>query len=833
MNTLHWAWQRMLRDIRSGVLRLLALGMVLAVAAVASVTLLTARIDAGMVRDAAQLLGGDVVIASDQPVQPAWQTEAAGLGLGQTETLAFPSMARARDDQGGATRLVAVKAVDRQYPLRGRLRLVDGRTVGGPDPGTVWVDPAVLDALQLHVGDRVGLGDVELLVAGVIEQEPDRGAGFLNFAPRVMMARADVAASNLVQANSRVGYRWALVASLDQADTLRSWQAELKARLERGEWRGARLENLEGGRPELQQALGRGTQFFGLVSLLAALLATLGVALAAREYALQQVNESALLRVLGQSSRTLAWAYTLELLLVGTAACLVGLLAGWLAQQGLVLALRGLLPSELPLANWRSALLPMGLGLTVLLAFGLPPVLRLARVSPMQILRRGQGLRTTPTAVGVAVLGGAGFVGLLAAVAGQRTVALVILGGFAIALGVFAAVAALVWQGLKRLARSASGSVTLRLVARQGAARPGMALMQVAALGTGLLALTLLATVRTNLMESWRASGPSLGPDRFVINLQSDQLPAFRLALESAGVKPIDLAPTYRGRLVAINGKGVSDWRLPNERGRRLAEREFNLSHAAAVPEHNQALEGAWTGEGLSVEEGLARDLGLKVGDWLAFDMAGERVEAQVIQFRRVEWSSMRLNFFVLFQRSPQPEPPTTWLATFRAPPDRSLDRQLVAAFPNLTVVDVSAQLAQVQTVLDQVTLAIEGLSLFTLAAGATVLVGALRATREARVRDFALMRAMGASNRLLQRVQRFELLGLGTLAGALAGALSLGVSAVLATTVLELNWRPQLWIPVATAGAGALLAWGVGSWTLRSVLQRPVVTTLRAATVE
>lgn len=223
----------------------------------------------------------------------------------------------------------------------------------------------------------------------------------------------------------------------------------------------------------------------------------------------------------------------------------------------------------------------------------------------------------------------------------------------------------------------------------------------------------------------------------------------------------------------------------------------------------------------------------MRRGDRLAFDMAGERMELPVTQLRQVEWSSLRLNFFVLLPRRPEPNPPTSWLATYRAPSDPSLDRRLVARFPNLTVVDVSAQLAQVQGVLVQVTRAIEGLSLFTLAAGLLVLTGALRATREARVRDFALMCAMGATSVQLQRVQRLELVGLGVLAGALAGVLSLGLSAALARFVFGLPWTPQGGMLIATAGAGGLVAWAIGAWTLRKMLHRPVIDTLRAATAE
>jgi putative ABC transport system permease protein len=350
----------------------------------------------------------------------------------------------------------------------------------------------------------------------------------------------------------------------------------------------------------------------------------------------------------------------------------------------------------------------------------------------------------------------------------------------------------------------------------------------------GLLALQLLVLLRTDLVSSWRQATPPDAPDRFVINVQPDQAAAFRAFLQRNDVARYDWYPMIRGRLVAVNGRAVAPDDYADERARRLVDREFNLSHAAQMPQHNQLAGGRWQpGErdAFSVEQGLAQTLGLKLGDRLRFDIGGLQREGRITSLRQVDWSSMRVNFFVMFPQADMPELPVSYISAFRAPPGRpGFDNALARDFPNITSIDVSASIAQVQAVLDQVVRAVEFLFGFTLAAGLVVLFAAVVATREARAREFALMRAMGASARLLGQVQRAELLGVGALAGTLASVAALAVGWAIATYGFEFTWRPSPAVPVGGAIAGALLALAAGHWGLAGVLRRPVVQTLRAA---
>ena len=846
------AWRQTLRDFRAGELRLLAVAVLLAVAALTAVGFFADRLNTGLQRDARQLLGGDAIVGSDKPTPPELLAKAEQLGLRIAQTTSFPSMARAPDAKGGATRLVAVKAVTPTYPLRGLLQLqaAPGGAVqtvaAAPDPGRVWVDGGLLDALQLQVGDTLLLGDASFVIDRIIVTEPDRGAGFLSFSPRVMLAQTDLAATNLVQPASRVNHRLAVAGatalSAARGDAVvRDFVAFTSERIKSAPLRGVSVESLESGRPEMRQALDRAEKFLNLVALLAALLAAVAVGIAARDFAQRHLDDCAMLRVLGMPQRRIAGAYTLEFVLVGVLASAAGVLIGFCVHFVFVLLLKGLVQAALPAPSLWPALFGLGVGLTLLLGFGLPPVLQLARVPPLRVIRRDVG-GLKAASVGVLAAGVLGFVGLLMAVSSDLKTGLIVVAGFAAAIALFALLA---WCAVLVLRRAVPDAGTPRwytfgasaprwlvLATRQIAARPAFAVLQVSALSVGLLALVLLVLLRTDLIGSWRQATPPDAPNRFIINLQPDQAEPFKAQLQAAGVVKYDWFPMIRGRLEAINGRAITGADFSEERARRLAEREFNLSHSAVNPPHNQIVAGLWTAEpdGLSVEEGLAQQLGLKLGDTLRFDIAGQTVSGRITSLRKVDWGSMRVNFFVLFTRAEMAEVPVSYISAFKAPALAGFDNQLSRDFPNITNVDISATVAQVQRVLDQVIRAVEFLFGFTLAAGLVVLFAAITATREARSREFAIMRAMGASSRLLGQVQRTELLGVGALAGFLASCAAMAVGWLLARYAFEFAWNPSPWVPLVGTVAGALLALAAGWWGLRDVLRRPVLETLRRA---
>jgi putative ABC transport system permease protein len=842
------------RDARAGELRLLFVAVSLGVAALSSVGFLANRIEAGLQRDAKQLLGGDAVLASDHAFPADVLEKVNGFGLRSAVTLSFPTMARSGSALEGQSRLVALKAVSEGYPLRGQLQVLPdlnspvvkpslakeltNETVYDrpsvptreiPQPGEVWVEPAILEALEIKPGGNISLGERTLRISKVLMSEPDRGAGFMNFAPRIMMNQADLAATGLVQPASRLNWRLAVAGNSRQVAEFSGWA---QTYVKQTEVRGTRLETLEAGRPEMRQTLDRAEKFLHLVALLAALLSAVAVALAARSFAAGHLDDCAMLRVLGQSQRNILWVYLGEFFTAGLLASGFGLAMGFGLHQVFVQLLVGLVDTDLPAAGWQPVWQGVGAGFTLLLAFGLPPILQLAQVPALRVIRRDMG-PLKPASLGVFVLGLSGFGALLLNASRDTWMGLMVVGGFAAAALVFAGLAWLAVWGLRQTVNLQQVPAWLRMATRQISARPGYTVVQISSLSVGLLALMLLVLLRTDLVDSWRNATPADAPNRFVINIQPDQAKAFLSHLDKEGIEQRDWYPMIRGRLLQINGKAVQPEDFTDERAKRLVERELNMSHSAKAPTHNQIVQGAWVPEeanAISMEEGIAKSLGLKLGDELVFEMAGQAYTTRITSLRRVDWTSMRANFFALYPVSSMPELPMTYIAAYRAPPRKGFDNELVNLFPNITNVDMGATINQVQKVLGQVIGAVEFLFGFTLAAGLVVLFATVTATREERAREYAVLRALGAGNHLLRQVQTAELLGVGALSGALAALVASAMGWALAWFVFEFKWQASPWVLAVGIVGGAFLAWGAGWWGLREVLRRPVVQTLRMA---
>ncbi|MGC9163119.1 MAG: ABC transporter permease [Thiomonas sp.] len=839
MHSLRQLW----RDWRSGELRLLFLSLVLAVGALSAVGFVAQRLQGALARDAAQLIGGDVAVVSDQPIASVYPDKARALGLRLTQTAVFPSMAL--DVSGDRTRLVALKAVGEHYPLighvvlRGGLQAPEVSRGGPPAPGTVWVNASVLGALRLQVGDMLQLGNARFRIAAVLVREPDTGAGFINFAPRVMINRADLPATGLIQPASRVTYRLLVAGPAQAAADYATW-ARLQIRQTAA--RGMRVETVADSGPAQEQTLKRAADFLHLVALITALMAAVAVAQSARDFARRRLQTCAVFKALGLRQGVLLRRYAAEFLWLGALAAALGVLLGLVAQAAMIGLLHGLIQvqvRELPAPGWMPALFAAATGMMLLLAFGLPAILQLARVPPLAVLRRSLG-RLQPAPLITVLAGVAAFAVLLWLQAGDLRLGAIAAGGFTGLALVFALLAWLITLGLRRWVRGHAATsrglgALLQMAARQLATRPGSAVIQITALSLGLLALVLLVLMRTSLIDAWRQSIPADAPDRFVINIQPAQTAAFLAALRRDGVTRPDWYPMLRGRLVAINGRAVFGRDYDDIRARDLIDREFNLSASATLPKTNTIVAGNWEAtagphaRGLSVEQGIAKTLGFKLGDTLTFDIAGQRVTAPITSVRHVDWNSMHANFFVLMPQSMLEGQPVTYLAAYRAPGDaQRMDDALVRQFPNLTVVDVGSLLAHLRKLIAQVITAVQFLFLFALAAGLLVLAASLALSRQDRMRDMAVWRALGASAQMLRRIALLEMLWVGAVAGLLGAAGAAAVSAALAHWVFQFPWQPPWLLWPAAMLAAALLAMLAGWWSLRDLLRRAPGQSLR-----
>ncbi|MFC3459255.1 ABC transporter permease [Massilia haematophila] len=833
------------RDWRAGELRFLLVALIVAVSALSSVGFFIDRMRAGLNRDANQLLGADLVINADQPVAAAWRAEAQRRGLLLADTVTFPSMAQGGEGEDSQAQLASIKAVSAGYPLRGELRITTDpedasqalgtKTQAIPTPGTVWVDANLLPAIGVKVGGTLQLGDRRFTIAQLVAAEPDRGASFANFAPRVLLNAADLESTGLVDNFARVTYRVQVAApSKNDFARVKDFDGWLRERIERDNVKGVRLESLENGRPEMRATLDRADRFLSLVGLLSAMLAAVAVAMAARRFMQRHLDACAMLRCLGMTQNQVGAMYLIEFALVGLAGSLLGVLVGFGAHFVLLELIGTLLPADLPPVSPLPALQGIATGMLLLVGFALPPVLQLRNVPHNRVIRREQAA-PQPMALATYGLGTGVFVALLLWQAGDPKLALTTAGGF---LGGFAVFALVAWLGLRllRRLRGAFAHQGWRFAVTSLQRRPGATVVQVVSLALGLMALLLLTVVRGDLVAAWERATPENAPNRFIINVLPDQKQGVEDRLRQAGVQAPVLYPMIRGRLTAVNGKPVTADTYASDDARRLANREFNLSTMAEPPAENEIVAGKWYLDApgvaeASVEQGIARTLGLKLGDVMRFDMAGLAVDAKVTSLRKVEWGSMRANFFVIINPQAMANAPATYMTAFHLPErGANLASQLSRAYPNLTVIDVSGIIRQVQEVVDQVVVAVEFLFLFTLASGVLVLYAALMGSQAERTREAGLLRALGATRKQLAQAQRIEFMLVGGLAGLLAASGAAALGWALAEYQFKFPWtfEPGVWMAGITAGVACAL---VGGWFgLRSVLRQPPLQTLREA---
>jgi putative ABC transport system permease protein len=833
------------RDWRAGELRFLLVALIVAVSALSAVGFFIDRMRAGLARDAHQLLGADLLINADQPLPPDWRAEALRRGLVLADTITFPSMAQAGEGEASLAQLASVKAVSPGYPLRGQLKITTDPAAAGaaqgskteatPAPGTAWVDANVLTALKTGVGGTIRVGDKDFTVAQLIASEPDRGPSFANFAPRVMLSLGDLAGTGLLENGSRVTYRLQVAApSNNDRSAVASFESWVKERVETESVKGVRVESLENGRPEMRATLDRADRFLSLVGLLSAMLAAVAVAMAARRFMQRHLDACAMLRCLGLTQNEVTALYLIEFALVGLAGSVLGVLVGFGGHFILLELIGSLLSADLPPVSMLPALQGIVTGMLLLVGFALPPILQLRNVPHNRVIRREQAA-PKPMTLATYGLGIVVFVGLLLWQAGDLKLALLTAAGF---LGGFALFALVAWLGLSvlRRLRPLVDHQSWRFAVTSLQRRPGATIVQVVSLSLGLMALLLLTVVRGDLMSAWRSATPADAPNRFVINIMPDQKLEVERRLAAAKVSDVLLYPMIRGRLTAVNGAPITDQTYQADDARRLSDREFNLSATRDMPATNQIIAGKWYDDKpgvaeASVEQGIAKTLGLKLGDSLRFDVGGTLVEAKVTSLRKLEWGSMRANFFVIINPAAMTEAAQTFMTAFHLPPQSAaLTNELAREFPNVTVIDVSGIIRQLQEVLDQVVTAVEFLFAFTLASGVLVLYAALMGSQDERTREGGLLRALGATRKQLSQAQWIEFSLVGGLSGLLAASGAAALGWALATYQFKFPWTfsPLVWAAGIVVGAVCAI---IGGWLgLRNVLRQPPLQTLREA---
>ncbi|WP_323154547.1 ABC transporter permease [Pseudomonas alvandae] len=820
------AVRQLLRDARAGELRVLFFALLVAVAASTAIGYFGARLNGAMMMRATEFLGADLLLEGSSPARPEQIRSGTELGLEHARVVEFSSVVAT--DNG--IQLSSVKAADDIYPLRGELKSAPApfapeETGGRPASGEAWVEARLLTALDLKIGDSIDVGNKTLRLSRVLTYEPDRAGNFYSLTPRVMINLQDLDATGVVQPGSRVSYRdlWR-----GPAPALQTYRDLVKPGLEPNQ----RLQDARDGNRQIGGALGKAERYLNMASLVAVLLSGVAVALSANRFAPRRFDASALLRCLGLSRRETMVLFSLQLAMLGLLASISGALLGWIAQLGLFALLHDLLPTTVPPGGMLPAIAGIGTGLVALAGFALPPLAALGRVPPLRVLRRDMlPIPSSSWVVYGAALGALGLIMWRLSLDLVLTFAL--LGGGVIAALVLGGLLLLALQSLRRML--ARASLPWRLGLGQLLRHPLAAAGQALAFGLILLSMALIALLRGELLDTWQNQLPKNAPNYFALNILPNDKQAFTDKLVALSAQSAPLYPVVPGRLISINGEPATEFVTKDSAGDRALQRDLSLTWAEDLPAGNVVTAGSWWSQqpsddipGVSVEGKVADNLKIKLGDRLVFSVGGVNREAKVTSLREINWDNFQPNFFMIFQPGTLKDLPATYLTSFYLAPGH--DQQIVdlsRAFPAVTILQVEALLEQLRSILAQVTLAVEYVLLFVLAAGMAVLFSGLQATLDERIRQGALLRALGAERPLLTKARRIEFGLLGAVSGLLAALGSELVSLVLYRYALDLPWHPHPWLLVLPL-VGALLIGGAGVFGTRRALNASPLTVLR-----
>lgn len=818
------ATRMLARDWRGGELGVLVMALVLAVGVVSGISAFTSRLQSALEQESHRFLAADTVVSSGRELPPAWLGEAQQRGLEHALTLLFPSMVYAGEDYMS---LASIKAVSDAYPLRGELtystepfgEVLPTRT--GPAPGEVWLDSRLFPLLEVDIGDKVTIGEADLVVAAATRTEPDQGSSFYSYGPRILMHYDDIPATGVVQPGSRVEYRQLYAGQPDALEAFTQW---LQPQLQDGQT----LVNVDEGQPGIGSALTRAESFLLLAGSLAVVLAGVAVALAARRFSERHHDYVAIIKSLGATSTDVNRLYGSSLLLLGLAATLLGCLLGWGMQALFFAMFAEQLPVQPGPSGWRPYMIGATTALACLLCFAWPPLRRLGSASPLRVLRRDLPLESR-RAINDYALGLLAVTLLMWWYSGDWKLTLAVLAGLAVTVSLGLCLALTLLRGGRLVGMSAGSIWRLALAGLQ---RRGVAnALQVVIFAMAIMMLLILLLVRTSLIDEWQAQLPGDAPNHFMINIGPEDVQAIEQLLRAQDIPSEAFYPMIRGRIMSVNGEELPSTDDVQEDRR---QRETNLTWSDTLPVDNRLVAGRWWSPGtdaalVSVEEEFAERMEIEVGDTVGFMVGSEPLEAQVASIRQLQWQSMRPNFFLVFPPRSLAEYPATFMTSFHLEAsNKAFLNQFIRSFPTVTVIEMDIVIEQIRTIINQVSSAINLVLLVILAAGGLVLVAGVQASVDARIHESAILRALGAPRRLILGGLLIEFATLGLFAGLLAAVGAELSVYILQTRVMEMNYTPTPWIWPLGILCGAAVIGSLGVFSCRKVVSTPPVAVLR-----
>ena len=808
------------RDWRGGELGMLLAALSLAVGIVTTLGMFVDRLQSAVERRGSTFLAGDLVLRARDDIPGDWIREARDLGLRDASVLGFASMAIA----GDAMQLASVKAVSARYPLLGTLgvaaapgAVVDTRR-SGPPAGEVWADTRLLQALGVAVGGSVEIGLARLRVSALLVSEPDAGASFVAFGPRLMMNMEDIPATGVIQPGSRVQYSYLFTGP---RNALEKWRAIIEPRLLPSQ----RLLTVDDGQPRVARSLDRAESFLLLAGSLGVVMAGVALAMAARRYTRRHTEYVAILKTLGLGANDIRRLYFVNLLLLALAGTLLGWLTGWLLQEAVFAVISSMLEIEVPAPGWRPLLLGAGTGLVCLAGLAAPPVVAMSAASPLRVLR--EDVEEGAAGRGIYVGGFVSLGLLLWWYSGDA-----VLG--ALVLCCLLGAAAVVWactHALLRRARVPGARANSAFRLAFGALQRHAALnaLQVLVFGLCIMLGLLMVLLRGALMDDWQRQLPQRTPNHFLLNIAPYQVEPLGRFLGERKLESAGLFPMVPGRVLEVNGAPAQV-----QPGHELnLDRDWNLAWSDAVPEGNTLAEGRWWGADaeneVSAEAGVARALGLRIGDRILVQVGADRIDARLTSIRDLDWDSMRPNFFLIFPRRSLETQAAMWLTSFYLPPRSGpVVNDLLRTFPTVSVIEMDAILTQVRSVTHQLAMAVELVLALLLAAGVLVMVASVQAGLELRFRESAILRTLGAGRGLVLGSLVLEFALLGAFAGVLATSGAEAAAWMVQSRLMDLepSLHPVVWLagPVFGAVVCALL----GMITCRQVVDTPPAVVLR-----
>lgn len=785
------SYQQLFSQWKSGDLRVMLFALILAVTSITAVNFFINRIALHLNAQGGMLLGGDLVVISDQAIAKNYAELAKRFSLKSTSTLEFPSMVM----NGERNQLAEIKAVQNGFPLRGdfSVQLLEGQPASvvrrTPNQGEVWLEPRLATVLNVVINDTVEVGAAKFKVAGILDRESSRGGDMFSFAPRLMMHADDIAQTELIQFGSRVKYQFLVAGG---ADNIARFSNEITPKLKRGE----RVQDVKSARPEIKSALDKAETFLGLSAMASVVLSIVAMLLASSPFVARSRNTAALMRCFGASKSKIQSILLLQTAMLALLGGVLGCALGYILQYGLSYIAGQLFVETLPTPNMQPVLMGLGLAFAILFSMMWPPIQALKNVSIMRILRSD-----TPDAPAKLWLSYAPIVlvsmALIALLAKTWQLALAFLAGVSGLCIVAGLCAFTLAKLLNRFSQKVNSQYALRFGLANLNRRLGLSVAQIIGFSLGAMVLMLLMIIKTDLLDAWRGSLPFDAPNRFVINIQPNQVQPVEQFIEQLKVGKPQVFPMIRGRLVAKNNQAINPDLFADERAKRLVSREFNLSSAVNMQSDNKLLQGRWwqadeAGQPfVSIEEDIAKTLDIKLNDKLTYDIAGSRLVLTVMSIRKVEWDSMRANFFAVTPPNTLSEYQASYMTAFYLPQQQAHTlNKLVQSFPNFTVIDTATIMNQVRDMMDKLTLAVGFVFMFCLAAGLIVLYAALIATRESRLQESALLRVLGASRQQVTIAMMAEFASIGLVAALVAIAMAAGLSAYLSVAVLDIPYQ-------------------------------------------